>query len=93
MTQHIIVICVVAICVAYVVYRIAYAVRDAHGRCYGCQLKDVCNKYGNGKKAISPRQSKPGRGQSDSPCSDYVPRGNNGTARHGTPLHDHRSGK
>ena len=93
MTQHIIVICVVALCVAYAVYRIVYALRNAHGRCYGCQLKDVCNKYGNGKKAISPRQSRPGRDRSDSPCSDYVPRGNNGTARRGTPLHDHRSGK
>ena len=41
MTQHIIVLCVVAICVAYVVYRIVYALRNAHGRCYGCQLKDV----------------------------------------------------
>lgn len=50
MTQHIIVLCVVALCVAYAVYRIVYAVRNAHGRCYGCQLKDVCNKYGNGKK-------------------------------------------
>lgn len=30
MTQHIIVICVVAICVAYVAYRIVYAVRNAH---------------------------------------------------------------
>ena len=82
MTQHIIVLCVVALCVAYVVYRIVYAVRNAHGRCYGCQLKDVCNKYGNGKKAISPRQSKPGRGQSDFPYSASGPRGNSGTGRH-----------
>ena len=93
MTQHIIVICVVAICVAYVVYRIVYALRNAHGRCYGCQLKDVCNKYGNGKRTILPRQSRPGRDRSDSPCSDYVPRGNSGTARRGTPPHEHRNGK
>lgn len=30
MTQHIIVLCVVALCVAYAVYRIVYAVRNAH---------------------------------------------------------------
>lgn len=40
MTQHIIVLCVVALCVAYVVYRIVYAVRNAHGRCYGCQISE-----------------------------------------------------
>lgn len=93
MTQHIIVLCVVALCVAYVTYRIVYAFRHARGRCYGCQLKDVCNKYGNGKRTISPRQSRPGHGRSGSPCSDYVPRGNSGTDRHGTLPPDHRSGK
>jgi len=93
MTQHIIVFCVVALCVAYVAYRVIYAFRHAHDRCYGCQLKQVCNKHGKGRKAISPRRNRPGHGQSGSPCSDYVPRDNNGTDRHGTLPLDHHSGK
>ena len=87
-TQHIIVMAVLAACIIYLAYRVAYVFRHKNDPCYGCQLKDVCQK-----KAISQRQNTPGRDRCGSPCSDYAHSDNNDTGRHDTPLHDHRTQK